>query len=372
MKLDGIRYIYLLGDLHFGVKNNSIDQYEIQKDFLVNWFIKQITDQGFDPDKDVLFQAGDWNHVRESTNNRVSNLQLEIFDKLTKIFKRGIHIILGNHDVYYKDRNDIHSLKQIDLLYEGVKIYEKPELLVVNGSHKFLMLPWENDDETITKIVKSASKTADYILCHADIKSFKLNKFQSIEHGLNPLNLKDFKKIYSGHIHIRQSKDNMVYVGTPYHLDRGDCGNTKGFYRLDVSGDEIKEDFFENTYSPKYVKYSIRELLEMNTDEITNIFTNNFVDILIDSEMSKTFPLTNFIELIEECGHRTLEFIPFTNNRERKEDEVILDDNYEYNIFEILDLYLKSREVPHTVSEKVIEKFTNAYNRAKNKEKEYE
>lgn len=372
MKLDGIRNIYLLGDLHFGVKNNSIEQYEIQKDFLVNWFISEIKKDGFDPDKDLLFQAGDWNHVREYTNNRVSNLQLEIFDLLTKEFKRGIHIILGNHDVYYKDRNDIHSLKQIDLLYKEVKIYEKPQILEINGKHRFLMLPWEHDDETITNVVKNYENKVDYILAHADIKNFKLNKFQKIEHGLNPLNLKSFKKIYSGHIHIRQSDKNMTYIGTPYHLDRGDCGNTKGFYKLNVESDELVESFFENTYSPQYVKFNIDNILELNINEISKLFKNNFVDILISSDMSKTFPLTNFIDLVENCGHRTIEFIPFTNNKEKNKEEIKLDDNYEYNIFEILKIYLESRNTPHTISEKVIRVFTDAYSKSKNKEKSYE
>ena len=372
MKLNGIRNIYILGDLHFGVKNNSIEQYEIQKDFLVNWFISEIKKDGFDPDKDILFQAGDWNHVRESTNNRVSNQLLEIFDILTLQFKKGIHIILGNHDVYYKDRNDIHSLKLIDLLYKGVKIYEKPEILEINNKHRFLMLPWEHNDEVITNIVKDHLKKVDYILCHSDIKNFKLNKFQRIEHGLNPLNLKDFKKIYSGHIHIRQSDKNITYLGTPYHLDRGDCGNTKGFYKLNVESNDIIEEFFENDYSPQYVKFNITDILELNIDSISKLFNNNFVDILIDSEMSKTFPLTNFIDLIENCGHRTIEFVPFTNNKENNKSEIVLDDNYEYNIFEILKIYLESRSTPRTISDRVIQVFTDAYNNYKNKEKSYE
>ncbi len=373
MKLKGIRNVYLLGDLHFGVKNNSIEYYEIQKDFLVNWFISKIKEDGFDPDKDVLFQAGDWNHVRESTNNRVSNQQLEIFDILTKEFKRGIHIILGNHDVYYKDRNDIHSLRQIDLLYKDVKIYEKPETLEINGKHKFLMLPWESNDETITNTVKKYSNKVDYILCHSDIKNFKLNRFQKIEHGLNPLNLKSFKKIYSGHIHIRQSAKNIVYVGTPFHLDKGDCGNTKGFYKLNMESDEIIETFFENTHSPKYIKANITELLDMNVNEISTIFKNNFVDVLIDSEMSKVFPLTNFLDLITKCGHRTVTFIPFTKDRKQsKEEDVNIEDNYEYNIFEILKIYLESRDTPYSISKNIIKVFTDAYNKSKNKEKEYE
>ena len=84
MTINGIRNIYLLGDLHIGVKNGSIEWFNIQRDFLIDWFINEIEKDGFDPDLDILMQAGDWKHVRESTNVRISNLSLDIFTKLSK------------------------------------------------------------------------------------------------------------------------------------------------------------------------------------------------------------------------------------------------------------------------------------------------
>jgi hypothetical protein len=366
MRLDNIRNVYLLGDLHFGVRNNSIEQFEIQRDFIVNWFLDQLEADGFDPELDVLFQAGDWNHVRESTNIRISNLSLAIFDRLTSFFKRGIHIILGNHDVYYKDRNDLHSLKDVDLIYDNVKIYEKPEILTINNKHKMLMLPWEHDNSVLSDIVKQHTGKVDYILCHADIKDFKLNRFQKLEHGLSQSDLRSFKKIYSGHIHIRQSKNNMVYLGTPFHLDRGDAGNTKGFYKLNFEGDEIVETFFENTHSPEYIKHQADDILNMSIDEITKLFKNNYVDVLIDSELSKHFPITSFIDALEQCGHRSMEFIPYTSNSTDITDDIEIDSSYEYNIFEILDIYLKAREVPARLLPKAVEKFTDIHNLIKN------
>ena len=143
MELKNIRKIFLLGDLHIGTRNNSLEWFDIQRTFLIDWFIKSIKEQGFDPEYDILIQTGDLNHVRESTNIRISNNMLEIYDILVKTFKKGIHIILGNHDVYYKDRTDVHSLKEIDIRYKSIKIYEKPEVLMINSKHKILMYPWE-------------------------------------------------------------------------------------------------------------------------------------------------------------------------------------------------------------------------------------
>lgn len=370
MSLSGIRNIYLLGDLHLGVRNNSIEWFEIQKSFILDWFIPTIIKDGFDPEKDILFQAGDWNHVRESTNVRISNGSLEIFDILSKKFKKGIHIILGNHDVYYKDRNDIHSLKEINSIFNNIKIYENPEVLKIN-THNILMLPWEHDPNKLSSTVEKYSKTCDYVLCHADIKDFKLNKWAKVEHGIELSKLSAFKRIYSGHIHTRQENKNVLYIGTPYHLDRGDIDNTKGFYKLNLEGEDIKEYFFENTFSPKYIKYNLNDILNLSVKDIRKIFNNNFVDITISNDIAKTFPLTKFLDLLKD-GHRSLEFRPYSNEEEINIEKIKSADTYDYNIYEVLSNYIEMREIPKTLSNKIVTKFKEIHNELKNNQRYYE
>ena len=370
MTLDKIRNIYLLGDLHLGVRNNSIEWFEIQKSFILNWFIPAIIKDGFDPEKDILFQAGDWNHVRESTNVRISNGSLEIFKTLSDTFKNGIHIILGNHDVYYKDRNDVHSLKETGSIFNNIKIYESPEKIKIGG-HNILMLPWEHDSDKLSQTVESYSDSCDYIICHADIKDFKLNKWAKVEHGIDVSKLSKYKKIYSGHIHTRQENKNVVYVGTPYHLDRGDVDNTKGFYKLNLEGENIKEYFYENTFSPKYVKYDIEEILNLSANEIKDRFKNNFVDISISNDLAKTFPLTKFLDILKD-GHRSLEFRPYSKDKDFNIDEIKSTDTYEYNIYEVLSDYIDIREIPKSLSSKIMTKFKQIHTELKNNQKYYE
>lgn len=370
MDLNNIRNIYLLGDLHIGVKNNSNEWFDIQREFLVKWFLEKIIEDGFDPELDILMQAGDWNHVRESTNVRISNSSHEIFEILSKTFKKGVHIILGNHDVYYKDRTDVHSLKDIDRIFDNIKVYETPELLKINEKHNFLMLPWEHDVEQLSRKIKHFNGKADYILCHADIKNFQLNKWTKLEHGIEQEELTGFKKIYSGHIHIRQESMNMNYIGTPYHLDRGDNGNTKGFYKLNMEGPEIVETFIENTFSPRFIKHNAVDILNMSLIDVKELFNNNFVDILIDSELAKVFPITQFVELVKDSGHRKIEFYPYAS--ETDIDGVVIQDSYDYNIFDVLNEYLKVREVPSQLSNKVSSKFKEIHDTIKNAKNYYE
>lgn len=365
MKLNGIRNIYLLGDLHFGIYNNSIEWFKHQRKFLIEWFIDEIKKDGFDPDKDVLFQVGDWNHIRESTNVRLSNQSLEIFDEISKVFKSGIHIILGNHDVYYKDRNDIHSLKEVNRLYDNIKVYENPELIIINDSHKILMLPWDHDSKSLSKTVDSYRNSADYIICHADIRDFRLNSKVKIENGLSKSELSSFKRIWSGHIHIRQSNKNINYVGTPYQMDRGDHNNIKGFHKLNLEGSDIIETFYPNDFSSKFIRMNVIDVLNLSVPEIRKIFNNNFIDLYIDHDFAKVFPLTGFIDLVKELGHRQLEFNPIPSDK--LSESIIIEGGYDYSMFDILEEYLKARKFPDKISKSVDSKFKELYTEIKNK-----
>jgi DNA repair exonuclease SbcCD nuclease subunit len=148
MQLSNIRKIHLVGDLHLGIRNNSVEWLDIQKEFLTDFLIQKI-DEDFDEARDILMLEGDIFHSRESINVRIQNEAFEIFKILSKKFKRGIYVIIGNHDVYYKDKTEVNSLKSLSHLAENIHVFESPELLTINGTHNFLMLPWIED---VTKL----------------------------------------------------------------------------------------------------------------------------------------------------------------------------------------------------------------------------
>jgi UDP-2,3-diacylglucosamine pyrophosphatase LpxH len=363
--LNNVRRIYILGDLHLGIKNASIEWVEIQSQYLLKNFIESIDEDGFNPDLDILVQVGDWHHVRESTNVRIQNTSIQIAKALTSKFKKGIHIIVGNHDVYYKDRTDVHSLEGMDKMFDNLHVYSSPKSLIINGKHKILMFPWI---DSIDKFKSEMAKfnNCDYMFCHADIKGASLGKTTKLEHGVEYSDLTGFKKIYSGHIHIRQNKNNVVYVGTPYQMDRGDCGNIKGYYVLDIEGEKVNERFIENKYSPKFLKYNAKDILNMQLTEFLNQIKNNFVDVYIEHTFASIFPVTKFIDLLKDSGMRKLEFQPYSSESIQVDDSNLNISNYEYNIFDVLGEYLKARSLPVDKSELIRQKFKEINDELKN------
>lgn len=373
MKLNNIGKIFLVGDLHLGIRNNSVEWADIQKEFLLEVLPKTAIENGFNPETDILILEGDIFHSRESINVRIQNDSMEIFQNLAKVFKRGVFIILGNHDVYYKDSNQVNSVRPLKHLAENIHVFESPEVLTINEKDNWLMLPWVEDTKSLGSYVADYAGMCSRIVCHADIKGLKFNRWTKVEHGLEVTALSQYDRVYSGHIHHRQEQDNILYTGTPYQMDRGDRGNVKGYYIIDAK-DNYRETFIENQVSPNYVKYDICELLDMNIKELTTLLANNFVDVMIEINMSNKIPISQFLSVLEQVKYRKIEFFTYTSNESSTEviAEISLDlsSSDKFDVFEIFKTYLNSKQYSQSIKKELVTKFFEIQERAKN-EKDY-
>jgi DNA repair exonuclease SbcCD nuclease subunit len=367
MNLTGIRKIFLIGDLHLGIKNNSVEWLQIQKDFLLDFLIKKV-DEDFDQDRDILVFEGDIFHSRESINVRVQNEAFEIFKALSMKFKRGVYIIIGNHDVYYKDKNEVHSLKSLSHLASNIHVFEKPEIIRINGTHNFLMLPWVEKTEDIVRIIKDHENLCDYIVCHADVKGLRFNKWTKVEHGLELKDLSSYKRVYAGHIHHRQEQANVLYTGTPYQMDRGDRDNVKGFYSLDLTSSKIAETFIENTNSPTYKKFDIYEVLEMSPNEICEQFANSFVDIMIGITIANKFSVTRFLETIAKSTHRKIEFFTYVEETTEIQTDLDLSSDDQFSVMDIFKKYIKTKDYSKAFKISLAKRFFDIHNSVKQQE----
>jgi hypothetical protein len=367
--LNNIRKIHLVGDLHLGIKNNAIEWLEIQKSFLLEDLVEKVNTD-FDEDRDILIFEGDIFHSRESVNIRIQNESFAIFSQLAKKFKRGVYIILGNHDVYYKDKNTVNSVNALAYLADNIHVFERAEILNINRTHSFLMLPWVDDFTRLAGIIEDNRDDSQYIICHADVKGLTLNKWAKVEHGIELSALSTFKRVYSGHIHIRQEKNNLLYTGTPYQMDRGDRDNQKGHYILDVSGPEIVETFMPNIKSPVFLKMDIFDVLDMTVDEVERLFHNNFIDLMINVGFASRFSVTTFLEKIQNAKHRKVEFFTYVDSKnEETQVSAEFDVHDDFNINDIFKHYLDAKDYSESVKSQLTEKFSETFQRVKELDK---
>jgi hypothetical protein len=194
--------VALFTDIHFGLKSNSQIHNQDCLDF-VEWYIEQAKFHGCDTG---MF-LGDWHHNRNSLNITTMDYSLRALEKLGKAFNQ-FFFFPGNHDLYYKDKRDIHSV-EFGKYVPGISIIDKP--ITINN---VTMCPWLVGNEW-----KKIQKTqAQYIFGHFELPLFYMNAMvQMPDHGEIQLeHFKQYERGFSGHFHKRQTKQNMMYIGNSF------------------------------------------------------------------------------------------------------------------------------------------------------------
>ena len=301
--------IFLLSDLHFGVRANSLEWLSNQESFFRNFYIpylKKTVKKG-----DILFILGDWFDNRQLLDIYVMNTSIDIVLDLAEIIP--IYFITGNHDIYKKYDTDVNSIVAFKYI-PNVTVFEKP-LIITNNDSKILILPWIGNKETEENYVRA--NKFDYIFAHADITGFKYDNGRDIKLSANFLKFKTIKKLFSGHIHKRQELGNFIYIGSPYHTKRSDIGNEKGVYLFNPV--ENSFEFELNKFSPIFQRILLESILELSLGDTIKILHNNYTDIIVPDKYIHLFNLTKFIDILKDCNYKKIETV---GERKKFEDEL--------------------------------------------------
>lgn len=329
-----VKRIWILGDMHLGIRSNSMEWLDIQKDFYENMFIptlKKNVKKG-----DILVQVGDAFDNRQSINLKVLNYAVDLFERLGEILPT--HVICGNHDIWAKKSNEVTSIDSLKWI-PNVQIYKEPKMFDWGGRNVLLM-PWRRDMnheiETLAEF-----PTANIVFCHSEVRGIKLNSKVTNHHGVEARSYDNYDAVYSGHIHYRQTKGKLKMVGVPYQLTRSDANNDKGFDLVDLS--DMSETFFENTISPKFIKTYLTSLYNVPLGEFKDEIRNNFVDLFVPSHIAASNALSKFINTIQDIGRRIepniYEQETFIDKDMYDMDEI--EDMYKnYNILHLCNMYI--------------------------------
>ena len=248
-----MKYI-LFTDIHFGCKGNSDEFNQQCLDFL-----KFVEDKTSDINIDGAIFLGDWFHNRNAINVKTLKSGIEGIYSLGNIGRGNSYMILGNHDLYYKDRRDVSSIviPEGDI---GVEVIDEPIMV-----DDMLLCPWTIGEEKLSELISEHSP--NYVFCHPEIPSFSFNKAVKMEGEYDPQDYNGPKRICCGHFHMRQEKNNITYIGNCFSHDFSDANDwhNKGFAILDTDTNEIQ--YYEWEDAPKYCLTSISKL---NTIEFGN------------------------------------------------------------------------------------------------------
>ena len=228
--------IALLNDTHFGARNDNPAFVKYFNRFYDEIFFPYIIQH----DIKTLIHLGDVVDRRKFINfNTAHNFQENFWKRLWDL-KIDTHIILGNHDTYYKNTNKVnftHLIKTFDGENEPW-IYDKPATVNFDGLD-ILLLPWicpETEEESIYEIDNSHAEVA---MGHLEIKGFEMHKGHFQEVGLEMDQFRRFDKVLSGHYHRKSDNGTIYYLGTQYEITWSDYQCPKGFHIFDTDTREL-------------------------------------------------------------------------------------------------------------------------------------
>jgi DNA repair exonuclease SbcCD nuclease subunit len=289
-------------DIHFGLKSNSATHNQDCEEF-VDWFIAKAKEEG----AETCIFLGDWHHNRNSINLITLDTSIRCLEKLGAAFDQFFWFP-GNHDLFYKDKREIHSSAF------GKHI---PGVTVVDGITTLddvTLVPWLVGDEWKTmRELKSK-----YVFGHFELPLFYMNAMvQMPDHG--ELRREDFAGpdyVFSGHFHKRQSNTNIVYIGNAFPHNYADAwDDDRGMMILEWGG---KPEYHVWEDAPKFRTIKLSDLIDRK-DEVLK----SKMYLKVNLDLPITFEEANFIK---EDFHSNYDIREMSLIQEKTTLEGIVDD----------------------------------------------
>jgi len=306
--------IAVINDTHFGARGDSQIFFDYFMKFFDDVFFPYIKENEIN----TVIHAGDFMDRRKFVNFNILNQVRSRF--ISRLHKDGIrvHCILGNHDVYYRNTNNINSTTE--LFYDDMEIYEKPEVVEFDG-FPIALLPWvnkENYDEAV-KFINNAP--ASMLIGHLELDGYQV--MRGIDHhgGMDSRLFARYEKVLSGHFHCRQEKDNIYYMGTQYQITFADIKEVKGFHVFDTETREI--EFIENPYKMFHtITYNDEEgPMDINELDFSHL-RDSYVKIFVENK-EHPYTFDRFTDKLYDAGTAKITIIEDIAVSEWTKEEII-------------------------------------------------
>ena len=319
--------IAIITDTHYGARKGSKHLHDYFEKFYDDVFFPTLEEQGittvvhmgdaFDSRKSIDYQSLEW-------SKRV------VFERLKKY---DVHMIVGNHDCYYKNTNNVNSPELLLQTYSNIKTYNKVTEVFLDKT-KILFIPWinaENFEET-AKVVKNTDSIC--AMGHLELNGFRAHRGHVMEDGMACDLFDKFDKVFSGHYHTRSDNGKIFYLGNPYEMFWNDVNDPRGFTLFDT--ETLEFEYIDNPYKLFYnIYYEDTPYQTFDTRE----YEGKIVKVIV---RKKTEPkkFEKFIDKLYSCGIQDLKIVENFSIQENEDFEV---DESE-NTISILNRYIDEAE----------------------------
>lgn len=332
--------VAILTDTHYGARKGSKYLHDYFELFYKNIFFPTLEEYQID----TVLHLGDAFDSRKSIDYQSLDWAKRVVFEPLKNYQ--VHMIIGNHDCYYKNTNQTNSPELLLKDYPNIKTYSDPEVVKI-GNVDVLFIPWicsENEEKTKKLINSTKSKIA---AGHLELNGFAPYKGHLMEDGMDANLFGKFERVFSGHYHTRSNNGKIFYLGNPYEMFWNDVNDTRGFHIFDTETLELipinnpyklfHNIYYEDTnyrlfdtrdYENKIVKVIVRKKTNPKDFEkfVDKLYTAGVQDLKIIENFE--YQISEDFEITEE--ENTMSIL----NRYIDESEISLDKSFIKNIFQ--------------------------------------
>jgi DNA repair exonuclease SbcCD nuclease subunit len=306
--------IALLGDTHFGVRNDARHFHEYYEKFYSEVFFPYLEEHGIN----TIIQLGDLFDRRKYINFlSLAESRRYFFDECKNRNIR-LHALIGNHDIFWRNSLEINSPDLLLRDYDNITLWAKHGTLELDGA-VFDMIPWmcnENENEIREFVSKS---TSPYCVGHFELVGYYMQRGQVSHEGYEDVFLKNYDQVYSGHYHSRSASvdGKIAYLGTPYELFWSDYKDQKGFGVFDTQSKVFK---FVTNQNRMFYKLTYDDTKELDED-FSNL-KNKYIKIVV---VQKTNPqkFDTFMDDIYKMNPIDVTIVEDVNEMVNNEEDVV-------------------------------------------------
>jgi len=298
--------IALLTDTHFGARNDNLNFNEYFYKFYDNIFFPTLKERGIT----TCIHLGDVVDRRKYISYRIAN---DFRSRFIGKFQRAeidFHIVIGNHDTYYKNTNRVNSMEEL-VGTDRFKIYVSPKVVEFDDT-PILLMPWINNNNYDESMKALAKSKADILMGHLEVNGFMMNVNTIVAtDGWDKKLFKRFDVVFSGHFHHKSDDGQIFYLGAPYEIYWNDLNDPRGFHIFDTATRELeyivnphtiyKKIYYDDTKND-YTKHDVSQykehyvkLIVVNKKDLYRF--DMFVDRLLMADAFDVKIIEDFSEL---------------------------------------------------------------------------
>jgi DNA repair exonuclease SbcCD nuclease subunit len=227
--------IAILCDTHSGVRNSSDIFHDNAETFYKDVFFPYCRENSVSH----ILHLGDIFDSRRAISLKTANRFRQDFLVPLQESGMAMDLILGNHDIYYRNTSKINSPVEI-LSHRGypIRIHQTPKVLDFDGVN-IAMLPWINEENYDASMSFIETCEADILAGHLELAGFDYAKGVTATSGMSAKVFSRFDRVWSGHYHTPSSKGNIHYLGAPLQYFWSDANDRRFFHVFDTENREL-------------------------------------------------------------------------------------------------------------------------------------